>query len=300
MVIFHSFVNVYQRVSYYRYGKQPLVSMPRTNSTFRKLIGKKFESVQGNAEPLEIQAWPSESQRAMCDGSDQHHTGRQTSLPWLCVVSALCWWSFWCLRRYWTKSNSASSLDSTGSTPCGSKPVKRAAQVPLPAAPANTIATCSMCSLPVLASGWVKKLRLSARNVAGAPILHHMLLGSVATKSAGTSGNGEGQKERKKGPGARRGLERATMRCTPLWCLPQSNPNTRQRKRWSLCVPWFYWGPSDDAQLWPAVCLKKVGVRPIYGLSMPLLIGEHFDKLPDPVVTDISRQRHEDANMVLY
>ena len=33
---------------------------------------------------------------------------------------------------------------------------------------------------------------------------------------------------------------------------------------------------------------------------MPLLIGEHFDKLPDQVVPDISRQRHEDLNMVLY
>ena len=298
MVIFHSFVNVYQRVSYYRYGKQPLVQchgqipLPQTH-------WKEVRKRAGNAEPLEIQAWPSESQRAMCDGSDQHHTGRQTSLPWLCVVSALCWWSFWCLRRYWTKSNSASSLDSTGSTPCGSKPVKRAAQVPLPAA-LRTRLPCAPCAhfLCSRLAGW-KAQAFSAKRCRRSNFASHATW-SVATKSAGTSGNGEGQKERKKGPGARRGLERATMRCTSLWCLPQSNPNTRQRKRWSLCVPWFYWGPSDDAQLWPAVCLKKVGVRPIYGLSMPLLIGEHFDKLPDPVVTDISRQRHEDANMVLY
>ena len=152
-----------------------------------------------------------------------------------------------------TNSTSASSLERS-SKACRPRRAARnsglCSQACRPSAsasgPANTIAMWSMCSLPVLASGWVNSSEGSGSQLKAAKRCRRSSFAShaawsVATKSAGTSGNGEGQKESKKGPGGRRGLERATTRCTPLWCLPHSDPNKRQGKRWNLCLTWFYW-----------------------------------------------------------
>ena len=201
-----------------------------------------------------------------------------TSLPWLCVVSALCWWSFDVFvatgqkviqLQVWIPQAPRRVFQT----------VKRAAQVPLPAA-LRTRLPCAPCAhfLCSRLAGW-KAQAFSAKRCRRSNFASHATW-SVATKSAGTSGNGEGQKERKKGPGARRGLERGhhAVHSVMMSATKQSKHASAETVE-SMCAL-IYWGPSDDAQLWPAVCLKKVGVRPIYGLSMPLLIGEHFDKLP--------------------